>query len=146
MPLIQRYLSRELFRPTLATTAALIVVALLGLTLGNLSVIVSDRQSLVVFLKIVVLNVPGMLNYVLPISMFVSTLLAANRLHTENETIVCFASGMTRWQVTSPFLRLATFAMLLLLAVNLWVAPACNQAVRQEIFRIRTDLAASLVR
>jgi lipopolysaccharide export system permease protein len=76
----------------------------------------------------------------------VAALLTLNRLHIEQEIVVCFAAGMSRWRVVSPAIRLAVAAALVTLVVNLWVQPWCARAMREELFRIRTDLAASLVK
>ena len=146
MRLIERYLFRQLLWPTLGAVTALSAVALLSQTLATLDVMVDQRQSLLVFLKIVALGMPAMLIIVLPIALFVAALIALNRLHTEQEIVVCFAGGMSRWRVVSPAIRLAVVAALITLVANLWVQPWCAREVRAELFRIRTDLAASLVR
>ena len=75
-----------------------------------------------------------MLSIVLPIALFVASLITLNRLHTEQEIVVCFAGGMSRWRVIcSPSIRLAViFAALITLVVNLWVAPWCYSELRQD--------------
>jgi lipopolysaccharide export system permease protein len=76
----------------------------------------------------------------------VAALVALNRLHTEQEIIVCFAGGMSRWRVISPAIRLAATVALLALAMNLFVQPAAFREMRQTLYAVRTDLAATLVR
>ena len=51
--LIERYLFRQLLGPTLAATAALTAVAILSEALSSISVLVNDRQSALVFAKII---------------------------------------------------------------------------------------------
>ena len=146
MPFIQRYLFRQLLGPTLAITAALGGVAVLSQSLALMNLMVSERQAAWTFIKLVLLNIPYLLSIVLPITAFVATLFVLNKLHTEQEIVVCFASGMSRWQVTSPVMRLAAFASLLMLVVNLWVTPCCERVARAALFKARTDLAGSLVK
>ena len=146
MRLIDRYLLKQFLGPSAAATAALVGIALLAQTLTFLDIMVGQRQGVLVFLKIVMLTMPQMLVMVLPIAVFVAMLLTLNRLHTEQEIVVCYAGGMSRWQVTSPAFKLAAFAALFSLVINLWVQPICMRALRDELFRISTDLAASLVR
>ena len=145
MPLIERYLLRQMLGPTLLAILALGVVAILSQSLGALDIIVNQGQSPIVFLKVVSLAMPQLLSMVMPIAIFVAALVALNRLQTEQEIVVCFASGMSRWRVISPSIRLATVAALISLALNLWIAPFCDRAMREELFRVRTDLAASLI-
>ena len=145
MRLIERYLLRQLLGPTLLATAALGTVAMLGAVLGNLNVI-SQGQNPFVLLEISLLAMPQLLALIImPIAVFVAGLVALNRLHTEQEIVVCFASGMSTWRVISSPMRLATVFTLAALLINLWIAPWADRTMRDQLFKIRTDLAASMV-
>jgi lipopolysaccharide export system permease protein len=146
MRLIDRYLLRQLLGPTLLAITALTAVALLSQSLSGLDYIVNQRQSAIVFLKITLLYMPQLINMILPIAVFVAALVALNRLHTEQEFVVCFAGGMSRWRVISPAIRLASTIAFLALLMNLWVQPLSYRALRQVLFEVKTDLAATLVR
>jgi len=146
MRLIDRYLFRQLLGPTVLATAALTAVALLSESFNSLDYLVNQRQSAVVFLKITLLSMPQITNMILPIAVFVAALVALNRLHTEQEIVVCFAGGMSRWRVISPAMRLASTLAVLALVMNLWVQPLAYRALREVLFEIKTDLAATLVR
>lgn len=146
MRLIDRYLLRQLLGPTVLAVVALTAVAVLSQSLSALEVIVSQRQSAMVFAKITLLAIPQLVNIVLPIALFVAALVALNRLQTEQEIVVCFAGGMSRWRVISPLMRLASVVALLALVLNLWVQPAALREMRRTLFNVRADLAATLVR
>jgi len=145
MRLLDRYLFRQLLGPTLLATLALGTVGVLSQSLEALDIIIKQGQSAFVLAEVTLLATPQLLAMVLPIAIFVAGLVALNRLHTEQEIVVCFASGMSRWRVIAPAMRLAVIGALLVLLVNLWIAPLCERAMRVELFKIRTDLAASLV-
>lgn len=146
MHLIERYLLRQLLGPTILAITALSIVAMLSQSLGALDIIVNQGQSAFVLIKLTLLALPQLLVMILPIAIFVAALVALNRLHTEQEIVVCFASGMSRWRVISPAMRLATVITVFALILNLWVSPLAERAMRNELFRVRTDLAASLVK
>jgi lipopolysaccharide export system permease protein len=146
MRLIERYLLRQLLGPTLLAIIALSIVAMLSQSLGALDIIVNQGQSAFVLIKLTLLALPQLLVMILPIALFVAALVALNRLHTEQEIVVCFASGMSRWRVISPAMRLATVVTVFALFLNLWIEPLAERGIRNELFRVRTDLAASLVR
>lgn len=146
MPLIDRYLLRQLLGPTVLATAALTAVALLSQSLSALDIIVSQRQSALVFAKVTLLALPQLLNMVLPVAIFVAALVSLNRLHTEQEIVVCFAGGMSRWRVIAPALRLGAMVAILALVMNLWVQPLAAREMRQTLFNVRTDLASTLIR
>ncbi len=145
MKLIDRYLFRQLLGPTVLATAALSGVAVLSQSLSALDLIVHQGQSASVFIKITLLGVPSLISMILPVAIFVATLVALNRLHTEQEIVVCFAGGMSRWRVISPSIRLACLAALVSLTINLWIQPLCARAMREELLRVRMDLASTLV-
>ncbi len=146
MRLIDRYLLRQLLGPTVLATAALTAVALLLTSLTQLEIIVSQRQSATIFIEVTLLALPQLVNMVEPIALFAAALVALNRLHVDQEIVVCFAGGMSRWRVISPALRLAGAVAVIALFLNLWVQPAALRAMREVLFDVRTDLAATLVR
>jgi lipopolysaccharide export system permease protein len=146
MILIERYLFRQLLIPTLLSVIALTAVAFLSQSLSALDLVVDQRQGFMVFLKATVLALPELVSLILPVAVFVAAAISLNRMHTEHEIVVCFAGGMSRWDVISPAMRLAALATMVSLGLNLWVAPPASQALRMAIFKARADLAASLIK
>src|SRR5579864_3681333 len=126
MGLLDRYLFRQLLGPTVLAAISLGLIGLLSQSLTALDIIVKQGQSALTLAWITALAGPQLLATVLPVALFVAGLIALNRLHTEQEIVVCFASGMSRWKVIAPAMRLATLAALFTLFVNLWVAPFCE--------------------
>ena len=78
--------------------------------------------------------------------MFVAALVALNRLHTEQEIVVCFAGGMSRWRVISPAMRLARHRRLPGPDHEPVHPAAFRGPCARRLFAVRTDLAATLVR
>lgn len=146
MRLIERYLFRQLLTPTLLAAAALGGVGLLSQSLGRLDIIIEQRQTAWVYLQVIMLAMPQLMNLILPIAIFVAALVALNRLQTDHELVVCQAGGMSRWRLISPAVKLAVLAVLVGLFVNLWVQPASYRAMREIVTAAKTDLAATLVR
>lgn len=145
MRLIERYLFRQLLGPTLLATAALVALALLARSLSEFDVLVEQRQSALVFLKIILLALPQLFSIMMPLALFVAALVALNRLHTEQEIVVCFAGGMSRWSVISPAMRLAVLAAMVSLVCGLWLQPWSARQIRETAFEIKTDVASTLV-
>lgn len=146
MRLIDRYLLRQLLGPTLLATLALSFLALLSQSLSALDLIVNQRQSAMVFAKITLLAMPQLVNMVMPIALFVAALVALNRLHTEQEIVVCFSGGMSRARVIAPAMRLACTIAFIALMMNLFLQPLSFRAMREAYFQINADVAATLVR
>jgi lipopolysaccharide export system permease protein len=146
MSLIDRYLFRQILGPSFLALLALSGVAILSESLSALDLLVDQRQSPLIFLKAIALAMPQLIALVLPIAVLIGTLTAMNRLHTEQETVVMFAAGVSRWRVLAPGLQMAGLASLLALILTLWVQPMCFRHLREVLQSIRTDLAASLIR
>ena len=146
MKIIDRYLFRQLAGPVLLAIGALTLVALLGQSLGQLDLIVERGQSAWTLAKVTAFALPQVVTLILPIGVLVGALMALNRLHSEHEIVVCYAGGMSRWNVIDPAIRLAVLVALFALASNLFLQPAAMREMRRELHGVRADLAAVLVR
>ena len=146
MRLIQSYLFRQLLGPTLLAAAALSAVAVLSQSLSALDILVDQRQSPLVFAKITLLAMPQLVVMILPVAVLIAGLISLNRLHTEQEIVICFAGGMSRWRVISPAFRLSVLVALVSLVITLWIQPLSYRAMRQILQTVRADLAATMVK
>ena len=77
MRLIERYLFRQMLGPALWALASLAAVGMLSQSLSALELIVEQRQSAWVFIKIIVLGMPQILAVILPLAIFVAALPAS---------------------------------------------------------------------
>lgn len=146
MRLIDRYLFRQFLAPTLWAVVAATGLALLSTSLTQLDLIVAGGQNAAVFLQATALAMPQLINMVLPVSVFVAALITLNRLQTDQELVVCFAGGMSRWRVMAPAFRLAALLTLISLVINLWIQPASHRAMREVLFEVRSNLISALIR
>jgi lipopolysaccharide export system permease protein len=146
MRLIQRYLFRQLLGQTVVAAAALTGVAVLTASLSALDVLVNDRQSPIIFTEITLLATPQIISMILPLAVCVAGLVGLNRLHTEQEIVICFAGGMSRWRVAAPAIRVAALMALLNLVINLWIQPLCFREMRGVLEAVRADIATTMIR
>jgi len=146
MRLIQRYLFRQLLGHTLVATAALTGVAVLTASLSALDLLVNDRQSAIIFAQVTLLATPQIIAMILPLAVCVAGLVGLNRLHTEQEIVICFAGGMSRWRVAAPAIRLAGLITVINLVINLWIQPLCYREMRTILMAVRADIATTLIR
>jgi lipopolysaccharide export system permease protein len=146
MRLIQRYLFRQLLGHTLFATAALTGVAVLTASLSALDILVTDRQSPVIFAEITLLATPQIISLILPLAVCVAGFVGLNRLHTEQEIVICFAGGMSRWRVAAPAIRLAACVAIVNLVINLWIQPLAFREMRSVLESVRADFATVMIR
>ena len=124
MRIIDRYLFRQLAVPVVIAVGALTLVALLGQSLGQLDLIVERGQDAWTVAKVTVLALPQVVTLILPIGVLVGALLALNRLHSEQEIVVCYAGGMSRWRVIDPAIRLSVLVALVAVISYLFILTA----------------------
>ncbi len=146
MTLLQRYFRSQAFWPLVISLSALATLALLTQSLSTIDLIVENRQSAFVFLKVTFLALPQLVSIIMPLAVFMAIIFAVNRLNIDSELVVAKASGMSPAQIGSPLLRLATYAFILHIFINLWVQPTSFRAMRAELLSVRTDIAAQMLR
>jgi len=145
MRLIERYLFRQLLGTTVLTVTAMTGIALLTSSLSALDILVSQHQTAMIFLQVTLLATPQILSLILPLSILIAAIVALNRLHTEQEIVICYASGMSPLRVASPILQLASMVAILVLVLNLWVQPACYRELRNVLEAVRADLPSTMI-
>ncbi len=145
MTLLQRYFRSQALWPLLLSLAALTGLAILTQSLQTLDLVVENRQSAWTFLKITFLALPQLIAIIMPLSVFMATLYALNRLNNDSELVVAKASGFSPWQIASPSIRLGVLAMIAHIIINLVLQPYSFRQMRVEILKVRTDIAAQMV-
>lgn len=146
MKLLQKYFLRQALTPLLLSLGALSLLALLTQSLSTIDLIIENRQSAMTFLYITVLALPQLFGIIMPLAVFMAMLYALNRLNVDSELVVTKASGFSPWQITSPALRIATYAMIAHLVINLFIQPLTFREMRKSLLEVRTDIASRLVR
>jgi lipopolysaccharide export system permease protein len=142
----QRYLFRIVLRALVAILAGLALIALLTQGLSQIDLLVESRRSAAAYLWVSLLASPQIFSLLIPLALFVATVVGLNTAHRENEIVVAEASGMSNWAISSPVIRLAVLASLLHLGLILWLQPAASREMRETLSESAADLASSLVR
>lgn len=142
----QRYLLKDTFRVLVTILSTLALLSLLAQGLTNIEIIQENRQSLGIYLKIILLGAPKVIALLMPLALFVACLWSLNRIHKDAEITVVQATGMTNWQIASPLFRLAICIVAVHLALNLWGQPTAQRELRESLIEARTSLAASLIK
>ncbi len=145
MKLIQKYFLRQARTPLLLSLSALSVLALLTQSLSTLDLITQNRQTAATFLYITVLTLPQLFSIIMPLAVFMAMLYALNRLNMDSELVVTKASGFSPWQIASPALRIASYALVVHLLINLFVQPYTFRLMRKALLDVRTDVAARMI-
>ena len=145
MKLLQRYIFSQSLAPAVLSLSALALLALLTQSLQTLDLIVENRQSATTFFYITLLALPQLIGIILPLSIFMATLYALNRLTNDSELVVAKANGVSPWAMGTPVIRLGVYALILHLVINLLIQPLSFRQMRGEILKVKTDIASQMV-
>ena len=146
MTLLQRYFRRQALWPLIISLSALAALALLTQSLSTIDLIVENRQSALIFLKVTILALPQLVSIIMPLAVFMAMIFALNRLNVDSELTVAKAQGMSPVQIASPMLRLATLAMIAHLIINLFLQPLAYREMRTTLLDVKTDIASQMLR
>lgn len=143
---VNSYILRQVTGPVLFFAFVLTMVIWLSQSLRMLDLVVNDSQSVGTYLLITILIMPQIVSLVLPFAVFCGVLYALNRLYSESELIVIWATGFSQWSVAGPVLVVAGAATAICFFFNLVVMPAGMREMKDRVFEIRTELVNTFVR
>jgi len=146
MKQLQAYFFRQTLWPFIVASAALAGLAILTQSLASISLLVEEQRGLFIFVYVTALTLPQLLSLVIPIALFIAVVYTLHRLRTDSELVVASASGLSRWGVVTPALRLGLMAAAAHLVITLWAQPFSYREMRRTLHDVQADLAATLVK
>lgn len=121
--IVFRYLSRELLVTMSAVSAVLLVIIMSGRFVKYLAEAARGILDPSVLLQVMLYRVPGFLELILPLGLFLGILLAYGRLYLESEMTVLLATGMSPQRLLLYTFGAATLVALLVGWLSLALAP-----------------------
>ena len=131
---IFRYLAREVLVTMSAVSAALLVIIMSGRFIKYLAEAASGALDPGVLFMVMGYRMPGFLQLILPLGLFLGILLAYGRLYLESEMSVLFASGISTQRILLYSMGPAVLVAMLAGWLSLSLTPQGVQRVEQ-IFR-----------
>lgn len=109
--IIFRYLCREVFATLLATTLILLIIFITNQFVHYLNDAADGKITIQAVMEVMTLQVPLFLGYLLPLSLFLGILLTLGRFYVDHEMMVLSACGMSRTQLVTMMMLLASLVM-----------------------------------
>lgn len=127
---LRRYLSSDVLGHTVAVSAVLLAIIITGRFVKYLAEAASGRLAAEILLPVMFFRLPGFLELLLPLGLFIGILMAYGRLYVDSEMVVMSACGVGPSQLARFTLAPALIVMLLVAALALFLTP--QGAARSE--------------
>ncbi len=121
--IIFRYLTKEIFSTLLATTLILLIIFITNQFVHYLNDAAAGKITVKVVMEIMSLQVPLLLGYLMPLSLFLGILLALGRMSVDHEMVILTACGVSRSQIVVMIMIIATLITLIVAWLMLSVEP-----------------------
>ena len=128
--LYQRYLFNRTAISFLGIITVLILLIWFSRAVSFVKYITENGVELSQFFYLFILILPWLLLVIIPISLLAAILLTYNRLISTNEIAILQNSGLTKFQISKPVLKLSFITFLACLAISLYFMPYANKELR----------------
>lgn len=121
--IVFRYLAREVLVSTLAVSSVLLVIIMSGRFVKYLSKAATGELDADVLFSIMLYRLPGFLELILPLGLFLGFLLGYGRLYLESEMTVLEACGMSQKRLIAYSMGPALSTSLIVACLALYFSP-----------------------
>lgn len=136
MKILRTYLLKEMFWPFILSLAILIFIMLTGSLINLFNLVVNKGVSLLQVSKLILLLIPNILSYAIPLSILSATLLTIGRFSADNEIIAIRASGINLYKLCFPVIIVGMVISLASIPLNDRIKPNALFASRKIVKQI----------
>ncbi|MCV6610620.1 MAG: LPS export ABC transporter permease LptF [Amphritea sp.] len=122
--IIFRYLAKEVLISMTAVTAVLLLIIMSGRFISYLGIAAAGEIPLEAVFYYLLYRLPGFLELILPLGLFLGILLAYGRIYLESEMVVLKATGMSQRRLAAYTLGPAFLTAVIVAVLSLFVSPA----------------------
>ena len=134
--IIFRYLAREALISTAAVTSVLLLIITSARLIKYLADAATGKLEAGFVFWVLLWRIPGFLELLLPLGLFLGILLAYGRLYLDSEMVVLRACGISQKRLALYAMGPAALVATLVALMTLWLAPL-GAAKSEEIFSIQ---------
>ena len=134
------YIIKEILLSFILLVTLLTGILWLGQGLRHIDLLTSDNISFVSYLSYIVMLVPKLTTITIPVSLFLTVLLCLNRIRTDSELVILWASGESNTTILlKPILLISISIFFINLILSIAITPYSLNEIRQKIIDIRSS-------
>jgi len=145
MRILRNYLLKEFTGPLFMALGVLTFVMILGNLIKIADLVINKGVDIYSVSKLLLLMIPYLLTYTLPIAALTAVLLSLGRLSSDNEVVAIRASGIHLFSLILPLLIIGLILSLILVIFNDRVIPYAHYASRKTIMEIGVKNPAAAI-
>ena len=143
--LIFRYICREVIAVVAAILLIMLIITLMSQAAGYLGGIAHGAVAVSFFGKLMLINIPFLVSYILPFAFYFGLLLAYGRIYADSEMVVLQASGFSNRRLFAYSMVLAVVVMLIVGYLILIVNPTLLAAKGKILHGSKTNILQTIV-
>jgi len=117
------YLARDVLLHTVAVSFVLLVIIISGRFVKYLAEAAVGDLAADILLPVMLYRLPGFLELIVPLGLFIGILMSYGRLYVESEMVILTATGLSPGRLAAYTVAPAAVVMLLVGALSLWISP-----------------------
>ncbi len=134
------YIIKEILLSFTLLCTLLTGILWLGQGLRHIDLLTSDNISFVSYLSYIVMLIPKITTLTIPISLFLTVLVCLNRIRTDSELLILWASGQSNTSILlKPILLISISIFFIYLLITITITPYSLNEIRQKIIDIRSS-------
>lgn len=146
VPRFDRYLLSQLLALFGFFSLLLVSVYWVNRAVGLFDELIGDGQTALVFIEFSLLTLPNVIRLVLPISAFVATVYAANRLMGESELVVMQATGFSSFRLARPVLYFGLAVAVMSSILTHVLVPISRQTLAERSAELSENITSRFLR
>ncbi len=147
MGTLHKYIFKQVFGAAFMTVALFVFVLVVGNVvkevMGDLT---AGRLDFWLFVKIILLIIPGVIPYALPLGMLTGILLVFGRMSAQSEIVAIKASGRSIYDIAAPVFFLSIIASLFSVAINFYYAPLADYTYKATLKNVIRENPLQFIR
>lgn len=134
MKIIHRYIFRSVLFSSLAAVGLFVFLLLAGNILKDIiGLLMTGRLNLQMFLQLMLLLIPYVVSYALPLGILTGLLMALGRLSANREVVALKSVGISIFHIATPVITVALLGVVLSALINCFYAPEAKTRYRNVL-------------
>ncbi len=146
MRLYKSYLIKNLFKPFIISVTTLTAIIWSSRIVKFMDYVVQDGAEFLSFFKLTLYVLPSLILMILPLAMFLTTILTYNKLIENREIVILKNCGIKKLQLLSTLIILAIIITIFSYIINLYASYKSNLAIRKLRLEIQNNVSFSIIK